>query len=149
MQSIFEASASAAILDRLGKLQPAAPAQWGKMTVSQMLAHCQHPVLVALGDKKLKQSFIGMLFGSIAKKSLLKEKPFPKSLPTAPEFLVKDERRFNEEKQKLQQLVQRLATTDTSSLAAIPHPFFGKMTAAEWGQLNWKHLDHHLKQFGA
>lgn len=149
MQSIFEPVASAAILDRLEKLQPAAPAQWGKMTVSQMLAHCQQPVLVAMGEKKLKQSFLGLLFGKVAKKSLLKEKPFPKSLPTAPEFLVKSECHFEEEKQRLKQLVQRLATADISSLAAIPHPFFGKMTAAEWGQLNWKHLDHHLKQFGA
>jgi hypothetical protein len=28
------------------------------------------------------------------------------------------------------------------------HPFFGPMTAEEWGIISYKHLDHHLKQFG-
>lgn len=29
-----------------------------------------------------------------------------------------------------------------------PHPFFGKLTSEQWGKGIYKHLDHHLKQFG-
>jgi hypothetical protein len=29
------------------------------------------------------------------------------------------------------------------------HGFFGKMTGAEWGVTQFKHLDHHLRQFGS
>ena len=32
---------------------------------------------------------------------------------------------------------------------AKEHPFFGPLTSAEWDRLQWKHLDHHLRQFGA
>ena len=30
-----------------------------------------------------------------------------------------------------------------------PHPFFGRLTPAEWAIQQYKHLDHHLRQFGA
>ena len=29
------------------------------------------------------------------------------------------------------------------------HSFFGKLSGAEWGELMYKHIDHHLQQFGA
>ena len=29
------------------------------------------------------------------------------------------------------------------------HAFFGKLTGEEWGRLMHKHIDHHLRQFGA
>jgi hypothetical protein len=28
------------------------------------------------------------------------------------------------------------------------HPLFGKMGKTQWGRVVWKHLNHHLKQFG-
>ncbi|MDZ4803510.1 MAG: DUF1569 domain-containing protein [Candidatus Eisenbacteria bacterium] len=30
-----------------------------------------------------------------------------------------------------------------------PNPIFGNLSVDEWGKLSWKHLDHHLRQFGA
>ena len=119
------------------------------MTVAQMLLHCQQPVKVALGELQLKHSLIGKLFGKMAKRSFLKNETFKKNLPTAPEFLVKDQPAFDKEKQQLKSLVERLLTANQQAISARVHPFFGKMTAEEWGVLNWKHLDHHLQQFGA
>src|SRR4051812_5222366 len=40
MKNIFEASVSNEIIDRINRLTPTTKAQWGKMNVSQMLAHC-------------------------------------------------------------------------------------------------------------
>ncbi len=149
MQSVFDAADCKALLERIDKLQDGAPGQWGKMTVAQMLRHCQQPVKVALGELQLKHSLIGKLFGKMAKRSFLKNETFKKNLPTAPEFLVKTQPVFEQEKQQLTSLVQRLMTADQNAIAARVHPFFGKMNAEEWGILNWKHLDHHLQQFGA
>lgn len=149
MQSIFEPAAANSIIERIDKLQDGAPGQWGKMSVSQMLRHCQQPVKVALGELQLKHSLIGKLFGKMAKRSFLKTGSFKKNLPTAPEFLVKDQPVFDQEKQQLKSLVQRLLTANQQAIADRVHPFFGKMNAEEWGVLNWKHLDHHLQQFGA
>jgi hypothetical protein len=79
---------------------------------------------------------------------LVKPEPFKKNLPTAKSFIVKDERNFEEEKNKLVNLLQRLSHTNPEDVAKRPHPFFGKLTADEWNTLQFKHLDHHLRQFG-
>lgn len=148
MSDLFDAKQNQEILARLDQLTPEAPALWGKMSVGQMLAHCQVPLQVAFGDVRLKRSLVGFLFGGLAKKSLTSPHRFKPNLPTAPEFKVTGVREFASERQKLAQLVRRFATAGPAGLTAEPHPFFGRLTTAEWSILQWKHLDHHLRQFG-
>lgn len=148
MKSLFDATDNKEVLDRINKLSPGTKQLWGKMSVAQMLAHAQTTLQVALGERKLKGGLIGFLFGRIAKKQLSGDKPFKQNLPTAPSFIIKDERNFEVEKEKLLDLVNRFGHTDPGEIAKRPHPFFGKMTVSEWDNLQWKHLDHHLRQFG-
>ena len=148
MKNLFNAAENQELIDRINKLTPDRKPLWGKMTVSQMLAHSQSPLYVALGEKNFKGGIMAFLFGKIAKKQLVKDKPFKKNLPTAPGFVVKDERNFDEEKSRLIDLVQRFGKAYPEEIAARPHPFFGKLTADEWNTLQFKHLDHHLNQFG-
>lgn len=147
-KNLFEPSGANDIFQRLSRLGPDSKPRWGKMTVSQMLAHCGTSFEVALGDKTLKRSWIGFLFGKMAKKQMVNEKPFKQNLPTAPEFLVKNDRNFEEEKQKLEVLIHRILAADKDVIASSKHPFFGAMTGDDWGVLGYKHLDHHLRQFG-
>lgn len=142
---LFKPEIKASTIARINKLTPQSQALWGKMNVSQMMAHCQAQMRVALGDEKLGHSFIGKLLGGWAKKKLLEEKPFSKNLPTAPSFLVKYHPDFEESKNKLIGLITRF---NEEAITTEPHPFFGKMTLEEWSKGTWKHLDHHLKQFG-
>jgi hypothetical protein len=148
-KNLFEPAVANEIIERMSALHADTKPLWGKMSVSQMVAHCEVGAELALGDKKLKKSFMGFLFGKIAKKQMLQPKPFKKSLPTAPEFLVKDEKKLDEEKQKLELLIRRFVASDKEVVAEQVHPFFGKMSSEEWGILNYKHLDHHFRQFGA
>jgi hypothetical protein len=148
MKSLFNAIENREVINRLNKLTSETKALWGKMSVAQMLAHSQTTIEVALGERHLKGGLIAFLFGKIAKKKLGGEAPFKHNLPTAPSFIVKDDRNFNEEKDKIINLVQRFGDTDPEEIAARPHPFFGRLTAEEWNNLQWKHLDHHLRQFG-
>jgi hypothetical protein len=148
MKSMFNTADNREIIERLNKLTPQTAPLWGKMTVAQMLAHCQQPLRVAVGEVKGTQSFIGRLFGGIAKKQLLADKPMKRNLPTDKTFLIKDDRDFNLEKEKLVQLVQKFGEAGPSVLTKDPHPFFGKLSAEEWDKLTWTHLHHHLQQFG-
>ena len=148
MQSLFQPESATGIVMRIARLKPSAKALWGKMNVSQMLAHCKAPLEVALGDKVLKHSFIGWLFGRAAKKRMLKETPYKRNLPADASFIVKEDRNFTKEQDELLTLIRRFSEADPQSIAAKVHPFFGKMTTDEWGILQWKHLDHHLRQFG-
>jgi hypothetical protein len=144
-QDLLNQEVKANIIARINKLTPNSQPLWGKMSVSQMLAHCQAQLRVAVGDDKLKHSLVGLLFGKMAKRKLLEDKPFSKNLPTAPSFIVKETPEFNDAKDKLIGLITRFTEKNISK---DPHPFFGKLTINEWSSLTWKHLDHHLIQFG-
>jgi hypothetical protein len=123
-------------------------ALWGKFNAILMVSHCQAPLRVALGELKLPRSWIGRLFGSIAKKSLTKPGPFKRGLPTDPRFLCGPSQSFTVERAELIELVRRFVEAGSTGAPRDPHPFFGPLTPAEWSKLMAKHLDHHLRQFG-
>ncbi len=148
-ESLFDRRNCDEILARIERLTPQSRAQWGKLDVARMLAHCQQPLRVAVGELELKRGLIGILFGGMAKRQLLKPEPFKRGLPTAPEFRVADQREFQKEREALVALVKRFHDGGPQGLTQKPHPFFGVLTTEEWDTLQWKHLDHHLRQFGA
>jgi len=148
MQNIFNIDDKNEIINRIDQLHPGSKPMWGKMSVSQMLAHCVVPTKISAGEIEGRQSFLGRFFGGIAKKQLISNKPMKKNLPTAPGFVIKNEPDFYESQQALKEAIQQLYSTDKIALLQRKHPFFGKMTVEEWGLLNYKHFDHHLRQFG-
>lgn len=148
MKTIFNLDDKNDIINRIDQLHPDSKPMWGKMSVSQMLAHCIVPTKVSTGDIPGKQNIFGILFGKIAKKRMVSEEPFKKNLPTDPSFVVKHDPDFYESQQELKTLIEKLYNTDKNELVQRKHPFFGKLTIDEWGLLNYKHFDHHLRQFG-
>lgn len=146
--NLFETTTANEIITRLDKIQPDAQPKWGKMNAAQMMAHCQQPFYVFFGEKKLKRGLMGILFGKAAKKKLTSHKPWPHNLPTAKAFKISDPKEFQTEKAKLINEINRFAH-DGYTVTAQKHPFFGKMSSQEWATLAYKHLDHHLQQFGA
>jgi hypothetical protein len=148
MRYLFDQSECDAMIARINKLTPDSNAVWGKMTVSQALTHMQKPLQVALGELEIPKSIMGMLFGKMAKKTLVNDKPFSKNLPTAPVFVVKNVPDFEKEKEKLIALIKKFQAAGPGGVTKKPHGFFGPMTEMEYSKSNWKHLDHHLRQFG-
>ncbi len=149
MKHLFEKSCTEEILNRIEKLSPTAKAQWGKMNVAQMITHCQRVIELAISDKKVSRSFMGLLFGKMVKPSVINEQPFKKNAPTDKNFLVTDERVFETEKAKLISLIKQFQEGGEAKISKHPHPFFGEFTASDWSRSQYKHLDHHLSQFGA
>lgn len=145
VKNLFDTAVKQDIINRINKLTPQNQAQWGKMNVAQMLAHCQMPLGVATGKHKLKRNFLLSLIGPLFKKQLFNEQPFKKNLPTDKSFIIADPQGFETEKQKLIDMVNVFSDT---TMSGEPHPFFGKLTKEEWSKGTWKHLDHHLQQFG-
>lgn len=148
MNSLFDDTELNAVLVRVRKLSSDTPAQWGKMSVGQMLAHVQTPLLIATGEVKLKRSLLGRVLGGLVKKSVVGPKPFKQGLPTDPRFVVKDDRDFEREQSSLLACVEVFGRGGPAGVTPDPHPFFGKLSHGQWDALMWKHLDHHLRQFG-
>jgi hypothetical protein len=148
IKNLFDKPTFQETLDRLNRLTPASQRMWGKMNVSQMLAHCKEAFRVPLSDKPLPQLFIGRMLGWMFKKKLYDEVPWKPGLPTAPAFRIRDERDFDTEKKALLELVNEFHRRGPGGAGKYPHPLFGKFTPQQWGNAMWKHLDHHLRQFG-
>jgi hypothetical protein len=146
MKSIFDNANSKEILDRINKLRSDSTPQWGKMNVSQMMAHAAIPIEAALGIREIpgKGNFILKLF---FKSILYNDKPYSKSSPTNKLFIVTDQRNFDFEKNNLVEVIQKAVKKGNNDSWGL-HPTFGAMTSEQWGQSFYKHLDHHLKQFG-
>lgn len=148
MKDFFTDDTLNELTSRINKLTSETTPQWGTMSVGQMLAHCVEPLRSAIGKEKHPRVFVGRLFGKIAKRSFMKRDSFKRNLPTAKEFKITSHREFEQEKKNLLNIVEQFSKGGPTIVSQHPHPFFGKMTHHEWNVLMYKHLDHHLKQFG-
>lgn len=148
MKSLFDKATYDEVISRINSLNPESQRQWGKMEVAQMLAHCKEAFRVPLSDKKMPRMFIGRVLGWMVKPKMYSEAPWKKNLPTAPNFLIKDERQFDAEKKELSDLIMQFYSKGVGQVGKFPHPFFGTFTHEQWGKAMYKHLDHHLMQFG-
>ncbi len=149
MQNLFEASSSKEVRNRIAALSPKSERQWGSMSVAQMLAHCSAWMEMAAGMTSQKQSLLGRLFGKLAKRSVLGTEPIRRNMPTDKSLLISDERDFATEQRRLLDRVEQFADGGPELCTTHPHSFFGIMTPVEWATMGYRHLDHHLKQFGA
>jgi len=149
MKNLFEPATAKEMKERLARLGPNSQRQWGKMTAPQALAHVATTMEWAVGDASPGRMFIGRIFGPIAKSQLLKDdRPMAKNTPTARSLVVADERDLNRERERLCRLLDRFHAGGPEKCTKHPHTFFGPLTPQEWAQLMYKHLDHHLRQFG-
>jgi len=150
VKTIFDQAAYTEITGRLDSLQPGAQRQWGKMTAPQMLEHTARAAEMATGKRPLKQAFLGRMIGWIFRKDFVGEKPFTKNAPTGPDFIVTAmDPDFISGKSRLKAVLGELHALGEKGCDGNIHAFFGRMTGAEWGVTQYKHVDHHLRQFGA
>lgn len=150
MKSLFEAATANEVKTRIGRLEPNSVRQWGKMSAAQAMAHCATTMEWAVGEKNEPRMFLGRLFGSLVKSKVLKdEAPMRRNAPTAKTLVVADERDLAKESQRLCALIDRFCAGGQQGCTKHPHTFFGSLTPDEWARLMYKHLDHHLRQFGA
>lgn len=148
MKSLFDKATYDEVINRINNLNAASQKQWGKMDASQMLAHCKEAFKVPLSEIKMPRLFMGRMLGWMVKPKMYGEAPWKKNLPTAPNFLIKDQRKFDVEKKELSDLITEFYTKGSGNVGKFPHPFFGAFTQEQWGKSMYKHLDHHLVQFG-
>jgi hypothetical protein len=148
MKTLFEGPAVIEIKQRMDELQPESERLWGKMNAAQALAHCSRTMEMALGDTLPPRVFIGRLLGPLFKSIYSNEKPFQRSTPTHKSLIVGDQRDLERERERLAGLIDRFSACGAEGATKHPHPFFGKMSSTEWATGMYKHLDHHLRQFG-
>jgi uncharacterized protein DUF1569 len=149
MKNLSDVVIADQIKQRVGRLKIDSERRWGRMSPAQALAHCSSGLEMAMGDIRPPRALIGRLIGSLIKPRIVgNDEAFRRNSPTIRELRVEGERDLEAERVRLCALIDRFVSGAPSVCTAHPHPFFGSLTPQEWSVLAYKHLDHHLRQFG-
>jgi hypothetical protein len=107
------------------------------------------PYRQILGEQFTPPSFfMKWLVKNFFKTSMVNEVPYKKNLPTSPAFVIREEKNFEQEKNKLKQYIQKIQEMGQDAFEGREQSTIGKLSSKEWNNLLYKHLDHHLQQFG-
>jgi len=149
MKSLFETEVLEEINKRINTLSETTENEWGKMNVGQMTKHCQVPFEVINGNIKpsFKVGFFQKLLFSLMKPMMYNDRLWKKNVRTGKEFIIDYEVDFNQEKTKLLSMLNQFHERKNQE-HWDPHPVFGNFKKEQWGKMQYKHLDHHLRQFG-
>lgn len=148
MASVLSARQREALCQRVASLTPASSARWGRMDVAAMLTHLCRTLRVAVGDAMVKSAGKRAFQTFPLKHVILYVLPFPKNVATAPELVVEQADPFEVSQAAVLELLRRLGAGPASGPGPV-HALFGRLSHREWGALVHKHVDHHLRQFGA
>ncbi|WP_421944424.1 DUF1569 domain-containing protein [Pedobacter sp.] len=149
MKNIFQPSVTNEVIERINQLQPNTPQLWGKMNASKMLAHCNVSYELVYDNKHPKpNALMKLIMKALVKNIVVNEKPYKRNSQTAPSFLIADEKEFEKEKTRLIDYLNKTQQLGESYFDGKESHSFGKLTKTEWNNMFYKHLDHHLGQFG-
>ena len=149
IKNVFEDKTVEELINRIDKLTPGQQPLWGKMNASQMLAHLNVMYEMVYENKHPKPGpFRRFVITLLAKKTVVGDKPYPRNIRTAPAFLITGERDFKNEKRRLVSYIRRTKDHGEQYFNGKESHSFGPLTIKEWNNLFYKHLDHHLGQFG-
>ena len=147
MKSIWQDETRRELSDRVGAVAWDRRAEWGKFSAPKMVCHLADSLKMAMGDLKVPAKRLPIRYPPL-KQFIIYLAPFPRSAPTAPELLVRAPREWANDIADVQDLLARAGSARTT--ATWPeHPAFGKLSKRAWGVLIYRHMDHHLRQFGA
>src|ERR1700759_2712045 len=90
MKTIFDKTVREELVRRVRLLGPDSPAQWGKMSVAQMVRHCALWEEMIHRNKPYKRVFVGWLFGKMALRSEMKGNPVRRNSPSIPDLVITD-----------------------------------------------------------
>jgi len=150
MKDIFGQSVSEEIIQRIENLTPQSQPNWGKMNVAQMLAHLSVMYEMIYEPEKFPKrgALMQFLLRLLAKEQVVGTKPYPKNGRTVSAFVISDERDFGVEKKKLIGYIRKTRELGRNYFEGKASHSFGKLTADEWNNMFYKHINHHLTQFG-
>lgn len=149
MKNIFNKEVTNELINRIEKLTPTSQPDWGKMGVAQMLAHCCVAYEMVYTSKHPRpNSVVRMLLKAFVKKAVVNETPFARNGRTAPQFIITDEREFTTEKKRLIAFIIKTQQLGGAYFDGKESHSFGRLTKQEWNNSFYKHLEHHLTQFG-
>jgi hypothetical protein len=149
VKNLFEQSTANELKERALQLTPDSERVWGRMNAAQVMVHCSRGLEMATGDMRPPRKLVGWILGPIVKPMALgNDEPMRRNSPTVKELVVSDNPNLEAERARLLGMIDRFVAAGPAGCTSHPHAFFGPLTPQEWAILMYKHVDHHLRQFG-
>lgn len=149
MKNIFTEAVANEIIQRIEQLRPDTRPLWGKMSAPQMLAHCNVTYELVYDNRHPQpKGIMAWMLRTFIKKTVVSERPYKRNGQTAPQFLIKDNKDFEQEKNRLIAYIKRTQQLGGAHFDGKESHSFGKLNVQQWNNMFYKHLDHHLTQFG-
>jgi hypothetical protein len=148
MRKLHDSSYRNSLRSRLQALRPDAQRKFGKMTADQMLWHVASGMELAMGRMTAAPSKPPVSLPKPLLRFAVIKLPWPKNFPTVPVLLARGTYDFETERQRCLKLMDEMAARDVNGPWPV-HPTLGEMSGLQYSLLHGKHVDHHLKQFGA
>jgi hypothetical protein len=147
MKSVLDIAIRKELQERITTLTSQHTPRWGKMNVHQMIEHCSRCEDMYHGKLSIKRAFLGRLLGTMMKKRILKnDMLFGRNAPTGRQLIISEmEGDIELQKKNWLKKIEQYSVYNNDNFV---HPFFGPMTKEEAGVFVYKHIDHHLRQFG-
>jgi hypothetical protein len=147
MKTLLDPACLTDVRARLRSLSPETPAGWGRLTAPRMLVHLSDQVRCTLGDVQVAP-IPGVLRWPLVKQAVMYWLPWPKEkIKAPPEMFLTPPAEWSDDRATFEMLLDRFVH-DTRAVWP-DHPFFGPMTHISWGRFCHRHIDYHLRQFGA
>lgn len=149
MKNIFNHAVTTEVINRIDKLSASSQPLWGTMSVDKMLAHCNVSYEMAFENTHPKPNgFMRFILKALVKNTVVNDKPYKKNSQTGPAFIIKDDKNFLIEKNRLIDYILKTQQLGESHFDQKESLSFGKLSKKEWNNMFFKHIDHHLNQFG-
>ena len=151
MSTLLNRAAKASIEARLRGLRPDSARRWGRMTPHQAVCHMSDAFRMALNERPAAS--VTSAFSPVIKFIALRlPLPWPRGrIQTVPEAEQgrggTPPREFEQDKGELMTLMSRFCEVAPGERCTT-HPIFGPMSTDLWGRWAYRHMDHHLRQFG-
>ncbi|MDX2191835.1 MAG: DUF1569 domain-containing protein [Gemmatimonadales bacterium] len=147
LPTLLDTDARRAIAARTQRLTAADGALWGTMDPPRMLAHLVDSFRMAYGELPVTPKDMPLARLAPVRWLILRVLPMPRNAPTVREIVERPARGLEEERVAFLALLERFPTHPFDTVPTA-HPLFGPLSRDDWGTLAWKHIDHHLRQFG-
>jgi hypothetical protein len=149
LPDIFSKNETDKMIQRINNLSPSSKPNWGTMSVAQMLAHCNvsYEMIYENIHKKLN-AFMKFILKTLVKNKVVNETAYKHNSRTGPQFIIKETKDFAIEKQRIINYINKTQQLGSAYFDNKESHSFGALSKTEWNNMLYKHLNHHLTQFG-